>query len=61
MSWINVSDGLPPDGKPVFMADQYFVYNETGYVGGDKFFGWITKRQYKVTHWMELPPKPKQR
>ena len=53
MEWISVKDRLPEDGIKVLVA-----YN-TGYVTtGRQWFGkWNGEG---ITHWMPLPPAPKE-
>lgn len=52
--WISVKDRLPTS-----CTTQYLVYNETTKEYGESFFSLILECfQFKVTHWMPLPPPP---
>jgi hypothetical protein len=70
MNWISVEDKLPENDRQVFLCAKYHygfgdVFREGQYLKLGFYSvrrGWVYKSVYRndeVTHWMELPEKPK--
>lgn len=62
--WISVKERLPEDGQKIiaaFRGSSGWVVDQARYAYGEfDFASWVNVSSDNVTHWMPMPPKPKE-
>lgn len=64
MRWISVGEQLPENGQKIiaaFRGSSGWVVDQARYAYGEfDFASWVNVLGDNVTHWMPMPPKPKE-
>lgn len=64
MRWISVGERLPENGQKIiaaFRGSSGWVVDQARYAYGEfDFASWVNVLGDNVTHWMPMPPKPKE-
>lgn len=62
--WISVGEQLPENGQKIiaaFRGSSGWVVDQARYAYGEfDFASWVNVLGDNVTHWMPMPPKPKE-
>lgn len=62
--WISVGEQLPENGQKIiaaFRGSSGWVVDQARYAYGEfDFASWVNVSSDNVTHWMPMPPKPKE-
>lgn len=62
--WISVGERLPENGQKIiaaFRGSSGWVVDQARYAYGEfDFASWVNVLNDNVTHWMPMPPKPKE-
>ena len=61
--WISVGERLPENGQKIIAAfrGSGWVVDQARYAYGEfDFASWVNVSSDNVTHWMPMPPKPKE-
>lgn len=62
--WISVGERLPENGQKIiaaFRGSSGWVVDQARYAYGEfDFASWVNVLGDNITHWMPLPPKPKE-
>lgn len=64
LRWISVGERLPENGQKIiaaFRGSSGWVVDQARYAYGEfDFASWVNVSSDNVTHWMPMPPKPKE-